>query len=166
MVLRANDNSLEKDEDDLVDAFNRTGVCLEEDLKREESKKIGQIEVTIMRITIGRKSIDGKYRPKHQEGEDDDIDMERINPELSHTTASVHQEPGLPFNPLTICSFSQIGPLTSRRIPVVNYTAYKDDENPFAIFKFFYRSQGELTSSSIPCPVSASPTFAKRLRRC
>lgn len=89
MVLMANDNSRERDEDDLVDAFSRTGMCLDEDLKREESKKIGQIEVTIMRVTIGRKKIDRNYRPKHQEGEDDDVDMERINSDLSHTTASV-----------------------------------------------------------------------------
>ena len=95
MVLIPNDNSPEKDENDLVDAFNRTGMCLDEDLKREESKKIGQIEVTIMRITIGRKIIDRNYRPKHQEGDHDDVDMERINSELSHTTASVPREPGL-----------------------------------------------------------------------
>ena len=98
----ANDNLPEKDEDGLVDAFNRTSMCLEEELKREESKKIGQIEVTIMRITIGKKKIDRHYRPKHQEGEDDDVDMERINSELCHTTASVPQKPSLHFNALTI----------------------------------------------------------------
>ena len=159
MVLIPNDNSPEEDENDLVDAFNRTGMCLDEDLKREESKKIGQIEVTIMRITIGRKIIDRNYRPKHQEGDHDEVDMEKINSELSHTTASVAQEPGLQTNALTMYRLSQIGALNSRRIPVISYTPYKNVKDPFAIFKFFYRSQGKLASSSISCPASVCPSF-------
>ena len=156
MVLMANDSSPEKDEDDLVDAFNRTGMCLDEDLKREESKKIGQIEVTIMRVTIGRKKIDRNYRPKHQEGEDDDVDMERIDSDLCHTTASVPQVPAPQFNALIICRFSKMGALNSTRIPVISYTAYQNNERPFAIFKFFYRSQGKLASSSISSSLSMS----------
>ena len=49
---------------------------------------------------------------------------------------------------------SHIGALNSRRIPVISYTPYKNDKDPFAIFKFFYRSQGKLASSSISCPAS------------
>ena len=166
MVLMANDNSPKKDEDDLVDAFNRTGIRLDEDLKREESKKIGQIEVTIMRINIGRKTTDRNYRPKHREGEDDDVDMEEINSELSHTTASVPQGPPLRLNALTICRLSEIRALNTKRIPVISYTAYKNDENPFAIFKFFYRSQGKLASFSMSCLASSCPAFSEKLRRC
>lgn len=158
MVLMANDNSPKKDEDELVNAFNRDGMRLDEDLKREEDKIIGQIEVTIRRITIGKKKMDRNYRPKHQQGEDEDVDIERIDSEVSHTTASVPQEPGLHFNALTNCRFSQIGALNSTRIPVISYMPYKNNEVPFAVFKFFYRSQGKLASFSISCSASACPT--------
>ncbi|KAL8795462.1 MAG: hypothetical protein Q9195_002051 [Heterodermia aff. obscurata] len=146
MVLMANDDLPKKDEDDLVDAFNRTGMRPDEDLKREENKKIGQIVVEIMRITIGKKKIDGDYRPRHQEGEDEDVDMERINSELSHTTA-----------------FSQIGALNARRIPIISYLAYQNNEDPFAIFKFFYRSQATLEKFHFPgFPMRENRVIRKR----
>lgn len=87
MALTTNNSSANEDEDLLIDALSRSGICHEDDLKREESKKAGRIEVRIMRVVIGRKTIDNGYRPKHRENEKDDIDMKSIESELTHTTA-------------------------------------------------------------------------------
>ena len=45
---------------------------------------------------------------------------------------------------LTTFRFARNRTLDSRSVPVITYEAYRGDEKPFAIFKFFYRSQGKL----------------------
>lgn len=45
---------------------------------------------------------------------------------------------------LTAFRFARNRRLDSRSVPVITYEPYRGDEKPFAIFKFFYRSQGKL----------------------
>ena len=86
MALTANDDILDRDEDALADALGRSGISHENDLQREESQKAGQIEVRIKRITLGEKSNDRHFRPKHREGEDNDMDMEGVGSDITHHT--------------------------------------------------------------------------------
>lgn len=46
------------------------------------------------------------------------------------------------------CRFTPKGTIDSARIPVISYEPYKGVHEPFAIFSFFYRSQGEIPISS------------------
>ena len=41
-------------------------------------------------------------------------------------------------------SLAPVKTVSSKNVPVVTYDYYDEDEEPFAIFKFFYRSQGKL----------------------
>ena len=88
MALTSNNDYAEKNEEDAVtNALGRTSICHEDDLKKEENSKAGQIEITITRIILGKKKVDSDYRPKHQEGEDCDINIEITKTEVTHTTA-------------------------------------------------------------------------------
>ena len=89
MALTTRSGHAEKEEDAVIAALSRTGICHEDDLKREESNKAGQIEVNIHRIFLRRKKVESDFRPKHQEGEADDIDMGGLKPEVTHTTGYV-----------------------------------------------------------------------------
>ena len=77
----------------MIAAMTRAGISAEFDVEKEERKKIGQIEVQIMRVVLGKKSMDYQFRPRHQEGDNEDVYMEETDPQLTHTTALV-----LPFH--------------------------------------------------------------------
>ena len=82
-----NDSVAANEEDAIIDALGRTGIRHEDDIAREEIHKAGQIEVEITRIVLGRKRVDYDFRPKHREGEDEDVDMGKIKSEVTHTAA-------------------------------------------------------------------------------
>jgi hypothetical protein len=78
-----------EDEIAIVAAMEGTGMVAEPDIDREVRKKAGQIEVRISRVILGRKTVNYHYRPKHMEGENEDVDMDGADPELTHTTGSI-----------------------------------------------------------------------------
>lgn len=82
-----NDPMAANEEDACIDALGRAGICHEDDMTREENHKTGQIEVEITRIVLGRKRVDSDFRPKHREGEDENLDMGKIKSEITHTAA-------------------------------------------------------------------------------
>ena len=88
MALTSEKDSMTANEEDaIIDALGRTGICHEDDMIREEKHKSGQIEVEITRVVLGRKRVDTEFRPKHREGEDEDLDTGRIKSEVTHTAA-------------------------------------------------------------------------------
>ena len=83
---------VEESEAAMIAAMKRAGISAEFDVEKEERKKIGQIEVQIMRVVLGKKTIDYQFRPRHQEGDNEDAHMEETDPQVTHTTGLV-----LPF---------------------------------------------------------------------
>ena len=141
LVLSNTGKNTREDESAMIAAMEGAGISAETDIEREENKKVGQIEVKISRVVLGRKSIHYPYRPKHQEGEREDVDMDATDPELTHTTGSVstcHDHVAVTDD----CRLMQTKAAVSCRIPVVNYELYDEKEDSYATFKFFYRSQG------------------------
>ncbi|KAL8862095.1 MAG: hypothetical protein Q9178_001550 [Gyalolechia marmorata] len=59
----------------LVDALNSSELSDEHARTTDESGKIGQIVVVLERVVLGKKYKDYQFRPKHIEGDRDDVDM-------------------------------------------------------------------------------------------
>ena len=74
-----------REEDSIIAAMNATDLGAEGDVEREERTKLGQIVVTIERIKLGKKWVDGRYRAHHKEGDVDDVEMDGANTEITHT---------------------------------------------------------------------------------
>jgi len=89
LVLADTGKEPAEDELAIIAAMEGAGIIAEPDIEREGRKKIGQIEVKISRVILGRKSVNYHYRPKHMEGENEDVDMDGADPELTHTTGSI-----------------------------------------------------------------------------
>ena len=88
MALTSEADSMAVNEEDaVIDALGRTGIHHEDDMTREEKHRVGQIEVAITRIVLGRKRVDSDFRPKHREGEDEDVGMGKMKSEVTHTAA-------------------------------------------------------------------------------
>ena len=113
-----------EDEDDIIEAMQASGLDCQKDSGAEETK-VGQIVVKIRRVRLGPKKYDPNYRPIHEEGHDDDIDMDGVKPDITHAT-------GFSFTKTVLRS-----PLR-----VVEYYDYKPGEDLWATFQFFYRSAG------------------------
>lgn len=111
-------------EDEIIQAMQSSGLGREEDFGVEKGQ-VGQIIVEIRRVVLGAKKFDRNYRSKHQEGQDDDIDMDRIKADITHATGFAYK--------------STIAPSPLR---IVEYEDYKKGEGLWASFQFFYRSGG------------------------
>lgn len=116
------------DEDSIIEAMQFSGLGGEDDYGAEQSK-VGQIVVELKRVILGDKKYDRHYRSKHQEGQDDDIDMAGMKPDVTHATGFAYR--------------STIAPSPLR---VVDYWDYKPEEGCWATFQFFYRSAGTLSN--------------------
>ena len=80
----------ETPEDEIVEAFESTGLGAESDITREERSRVGKIVVELKRVTLGDKRTKPDFKAKHQEGEADDIDMDGIRPDIAHSAGSVY----------------------------------------------------------------------------
>lgn len=89
LVLANTGKDRGEDEIAIIAAMEGTGIIPEPDIEREARKKAGQIEVRISRVILGRKSVNYHYRPKHIEGENEDVKMDEADAELTHTTGSI-----------------------------------------------------------------------------
>ncbi|KAL9037393.1 MAG: hypothetical protein Q9180_003741, partial [Flavoplaca navasiana] len=89
IALRENAGDTIELEDVLVDAMN-TSRLGDDVVVNEENDKIGQIVVELERVKLGKKYKERDYRPKHMEGDRDDIDMGDVGSHVVHTTGFEH----------------------------------------------------------------------------
>ena len=75
----------EQDEDTMIAAMNATELGAGGNSQKDEKSGIGQILVVIQRVILGNKWIEPNYRSKHQEGEAEDVDMDGIKNEITHS---------------------------------------------------------------------------------
>lgn len=127
LILSANPNNDEEvsEENTIVKAMEHSGVG-SEDHPSAGKHKVGQIVVELRRVIVGVKRLDRNYRPKHQAGRDDDIEMAEVEPDITHATG-----------------FAYKSTLASSSLRVVDYDDYKPNEGVWATFQFFYRSAGK-----------------------
>ena len=90
-LLISKDGSAAEDFDEPVeDALVKglTSATLDEGIgsRRKETGKAGQIVVTLERVQLGKKSLERNFSAKHREGEVDDVDMEGVERNITHTT--------------------------------------------------------------------------------
>ena len=86
IALRENGRDALEPLDLLVDALNSSELSDEHARTTDESGKIGQIVVVLERVVLGKKYKDYQYRPKHIEGDRDDVDMGGIGSDVVHAT--------------------------------------------------------------------------------
>lgn len=70
----------------IVAAMKRAGISPENDMHKEERKRVGQIEVRVSRVVLRTKYTVDQYQSRHQEGEEEDIEMNGADADLTHTT--------------------------------------------------------------------------------
>ncbi|KAL8997362.1 MAG: hypothetical protein Q9169_003344 [Polycauliona sp. 2 TL-2023] len=73
-------------EDILVDAMKTSKLGDEHVVESNENEKIGQIVVELERVRLGKKYQEHNYRPKHMEGDAEDVDMGGVGSGMIHTT--------------------------------------------------------------------------------
>ena len=115
--------------EEITAALEHSGLASADDSCAEKNK-VGQIVLEIRRVVLGTKTYDANYRSKHREGQDDDIDMNGINSNITHAAGFLYNK--------------KLAPTTLR---VVDYWDYNPQEGNWAIFQFFYRSAGTLLQS-------------------
>ena len=74
----------DQDDDALIKAMESSG--LDARRKMETESKIGQIVVELRRVALGEKRMEANFRPRHQEGQEEDIDMEGAPQHITHAT--------------------------------------------------------------------------------
>lgn len=79
----------ELDEDAMIAAMNATELSAEGNIKNEEKSSIGQILIVVQRICVGVKWKEENYRPKHRNDQADDIEMNDLGNNITHTTKYV-----------------------------------------------------------------------------
>ncbi|KAL9641315.1 MAG: hypothetical protein Q9204_000109 [Flavoplaca sp. TL-2023a] len=126
IALRENARDTIELEDVLVDAMN-TSRLGDDVVANEENDKIGQIVVELERVKLGKKYKERDYRPKHMEGDRDDIDMGGVGSHVVHTTG-----------------FEHLRSLEQRPVRCVEFEPLVRGERPWATFQFFYRSHEQL----------------------
>ncbi|KAL8740196.1 MAG: hypothetical protein Q9190_007072 [Brigantiaea leucoxantha] len=77
-----------EDEDILVDAL-RVSDLSNEQIRQPDARGVGQILVELHRVTLGRMYRENGYRARHHEGLKEDVDMNGLSNQVTHTTGSV-----------------------------------------------------------------------------
>lgn len=72
------------DDDALIKAMESSE--LDPQRKTETRSKIGQIVVELQRVVLGEKRTEANFRPRHQKGQEEDIDMEGAPQDITHAT--------------------------------------------------------------------------------
>lgn len=73
-----------RDDDALIKAMESS--VLDTQRKTETESKVGQIVVELRRVALGEKRTEVNFRPRHQEGQEEDIDMEGAPQDITHAT--------------------------------------------------------------------------------
>jgi hypothetical protein len=90
MLIAESHNSDENvdglDEEAMITAMNATELSAASNMRSEEKNGIGQIVIVLERINVGVKWSERNYRPKHRNGQADDVDMHDLGNNITHTT--------------------------------------------------------------------------------
>jgi len=79
-------SSADDDDGELAAALNAMGMNVERDNAREENLRVGQIVVEVQRIVLGARWENRRFKPKHREGQDEDVEMGSAGVDkVSHT---------------------------------------------------------------------------------
>ena len=97
--------------------------------KDQGNNRVGQILVEIRRVKVGHSYIDPRYRTRFKEGQDDDVDTNELQGDITHRTGFVRKG--------TIPRHEAENP------QIVEYRPWKSGEGVYASFSFFYRSRGK-----------------------
>ena len=95
----------------------------------QDKNRVGQILVEIRRVKVYPSYIDRKYETRFKEGQDDDVDMNELQGDITHRTGLVRK-----------------GTLPQSEVEnprIVQYRPWKSGEGLYASFLFFYRSRGK-----------------------
>ncbi|KAL8716318.1 MAG: hypothetical protein Q9220_000223 [cf. Caloplaca sp. 1 TL-2023] len=120
-------------DDFIVEAMSKSGFEDKLDEMIEERGRVGQILVEMERVTLGRRYSERHYRPKHVEGDDDDLDMEGLDHQVAHVT-------GFDLRRLP----------EKKSVPCIEFYPYRSGEGTWATFQFFYRSREQLQKFNFP----------------
>ena len=77
------------DEDAMITAMKATELGAEGNIRNDEMCSVGQIVIVIERIVVGVKWNEENYRPKHQDGQADDVNMDDVGHNITHTATYV-----------------------------------------------------------------------------
>lgn len=99
MIAGSQANAEAQDDDALIKAMESSGFDAQG--KTEKKSKVGQIVVELQRIRLGKKRTEANYRSHHQEGKDEDIDMEGVGRDITHETGYIGTVPFLDI--FTLC---------------------------------------------------------------
>lgn len=87
IALSDHAEDLDDPNDLLVDAMS-TSKLVEKNLDAiQEQGKVGQILVVLQRVQLGRKYVEDDYSAKLHEGDEGDIEMDEMSPDVAHRTA-------------------------------------------------------------------------------
>lgn len=79
-------NSINDNDGQLAAALNAMGINADRDNAREENLRVGQIVVEVRRVVLGSRWENRRFKAKHREGQDEDIEMGSSGAdEVSHT---------------------------------------------------------------------------------
>ncbi len=131
MIAGSQASIVDQDDDALIKAMESSG--LDARGGTESEGKVGQIVVELQRVILGERRKEGNYRSHHQEGQDEDIDMEGVRRDITHATGFIRKNT-----------------LKPQPLRVVDYWPYKPNEGLYATFQFFYRSREQLQQFQFP----------------
>lgn len=80
------DRASQPDEDAMITAMNATELGAEGNIKNDERCSVGQIVIVVERIVVGVKWSEENYRPKHRDVQADDVNMDGLGNNITHTT--------------------------------------------------------------------------------
>ena len=96
MLISENRNQTDRanqpDEDTMIAAMNLTELSGESNLKNDEKCNIGQIVIVVERIILGIKWSDENYRPRHCDGQMDDVNMNELGNDITHTAKYIKRK--------------------------------------------------------------------------
>ena len=78
--------SAEETENSMVDLMGSAELGAEKNIQREELSNLGQILVVLQRVGVGKRLDNKLYIPKHREDENENIDMDEMRNDITHTT--------------------------------------------------------------------------------
>lgn len=78
--------SAEETENSMVDLMGSADLGAEKNIQKEELSNLGQIRVVLQRVGVGKRLDNKFFVPNHREDENEDIDMDEISKDITHTT--------------------------------------------------------------------------------
>ena len=85
LIIAGTQANIENEDDDaLIEAMKSSEIDARE--KTGKESQVGQIVVELHRVVLGEKRLEAHFRPRHQEGQEEDVDMEQAPRDITHAT--------------------------------------------------------------------------------